>query len=169
MAPNGIQMATWSNIGCGSRKKSVRVRCGSRAGPHVGSQMGAKLEPNGVKMAFEIASKFANDFEMFVSSKKVPKRSQHGSQNRSKMEPKSFQEATSMQRLNMPKVLYSLQKIVFLRVSGRRLEMEIRTKNRIRIAVNIKIDSEVNFRAKIEPKSSPKGAQMDAKLIRNRC
>ena len=57
-------MAIWSNIGCGSRKKSARVPCGSRAVPHVGSQMGAKLELNRVKMAFEIASKLAVDFEM---------------------------------------------------------------------------------------------------------
>ena len=31
---------------------------------HFGSQMGAKLEPNGVKMAFEIASKFEVEFGM---------------------------------------------------------------------------------------------------------
>ena len=38
----------------------LRVACGMP----FEEQMGAKLEPNGVKMAFEIASKFEVEFEM---------------------------------------------------------------------------------------------------------
>ena len=42
-----VMIATWSNMGDGSRKNRVRGLCVSPVGLHVGSQMGAKLEPNG--------------------------------------------------------------------------------------------------------------------------
>ena len=49
---------------------AARVPRGWRAVPHVGSQMAAKLEPNGVKMAFEISLKLGGDLEMPYSLKK---------------------------------------------------------------------------------------------------
>ena len=72
--------------------------------------MGAKLEPNGVKMAFEIASNFEADFEMPFSSKKVPKGSQHGSQHGAKMEPESFQEASGTQKAKNVKIALAPQR-----------------------------------------------------------
>ncbi len=106
-------------------KKIVRVPCGSRAVPHVGSQMEAKLEPNGVKMAFEITSKLGDDCEIPFLSKKGVKASQHGRQTGPRMESKPFQEATNTQRPKMQKVLYSRLKIVLFRLSGRPFEIEI--------------------------------------------
>ena len=50
-------MAIWSDLRSGGRKNRLQVRCGSRVGSHLGSQMAAKLEPNGVNMAIEIVSK----------------------------------------------------------------------------------------------------------------
>ena len=91
-------MATWSNIGSGRRKKTVRVRRGSRVGLHFGSQIGAKLEPNAVKMACEIASKFEVDFEMAFGSNKVLKGRQNGSQSGAKMESKSFSEVSGSKK-----------------------------------------------------------------------
>ena len=57
-------MATWTNIGDGGRKQGYRTGPDRSILVHVGSQMGAKLEPKVVKMAIKNASKIEVDFEM---------------------------------------------------------------------------------------------------------
>ena len=63
-----------------------------------------------------------HDFEKISMSKKVVEK---GAKMEAKMEPKSFQEASSAPGPNMQNVLYGLIKMWFLRVSGRRLGSEI--------------------------------------------
>ena len=73
-----VQIATWSDIGCGNRKKGLHIAAYRRSWLHFGSQMGAKLEPKGVKMAIKIASKFRVDFKEHFEAKKMPQRGQKG-------------------------------------------------------------------------------------------
>ena len=57
-------MATWSDMGDGSRKKRAHIDAYRGFWLHFGSQMGAKLEPKVVKTAIKNALKFVVDFKI---------------------------------------------------------------------------------------------------------
>ena len=71
-------MTIWTNIGDEDPKKRLHIAAYRCSWLHFGSQMGAKLEPNGVKMATKIASKFRVDFKEHFEAKKMPQRGQKG-------------------------------------------------------------------------------------------
>ena len=120
MGPKGVQMATWSNISDGARKKRVRVRCGLCAGPHFGNQMGAKWEPNAVKTAIKNASKFDVDLEMHFWRK----RWQNGAKIGAKTEPKwslsHFQKRRERKKEKMWKSHWGLDGSTIFRVGPAR-------------------------------------------------
>jgi len=98
----------------------------------------------------------------------MTKKSQHGNQNGAKMEPRSLQEALRTKKAENAKiVVQSTKNHVFEGLGAAPGERNLR-KNRIRIIVKIKIDFEGDLRAKMEPTSSPKGAKIAKKIIRNR-
>ena len=92
--PKWVQMATWSNIGDGEGKKTVRGLCGGPAGLHFERQMGAKLEPKVVKTANKNALKFVVDFKSHFWRKSR----QNGANMGAKMESKWSQSRSKRRR-----------------------------------------------------------------------
>ena len=86
--PKSIQMATWSDIGCGNRKKRYHPAPSRTIWLHFGSQMGAKLEPKVVKRVIKNPSKFEVDLKMHFTRKRC--------QNRANMEPDWSQQCFQM-------------------------------------------------------------------------
>ena len=73
--------------------------------------MGAKLEPNGDKMATKIISKVLFAFDKHFRRKMCQ---QHGNPNRAKIEPKSFQDASRTKAAeNAKSVVLSIKIRVF--------------------------------------------------------
>ena len=87
------------------------------------------------------------------------------------MHPKSFQEALETKKEKMPKLHWRLSGSTILRVQPARKGHDLAPemdKKRNRFEIKIKINFQVDFGSKMEPKWSPQGAKMEAKSEENR-